>query len=291
MKTWKLTIEYDGSKYRGWQEQQNARSVQGDMKQVLAEYFGMPVDLQGAGRTDAGVHAIAQVAHLRVNTEARHDSAALRRILNDRLPADIAVVSVEEVPNTFHARHDAANRTYVYQISTGKSAFSKKYVWWIKDPLDVPLMSRAASMIVGRHDFVCFRAADPSKPGESSIVVVESAAVEHEENLIVFRIAASHFLWRMVRRLAGVLVKLGRHEITLEDFEQLLAGNCTTRLDVAAWTAPAAGLFLESIEYPATPRARPAPDRRSSRGGHAGSRPASRSETPRPPRKSTDPRR
>lgn len=250
MKTYKLTLEYDGSKYRGWQEQRNTRTVQGELRKALEDYFGREVEVHGAGRTDAGVHAIAQVAHVRVDTRARKPVDEIQRALNDTLPAEIAIVGVQEAAGSFHARHDAIARTYVYQISTRKSAFSKKYVWWIKQPLDVPLMSRAARMLVGRHDFVCFRAADPSKPGESTIVEVENALVEtSEDGLIVFRIEASHFLWRMVRRLAGVLVKLGLHEIAMDDFEKLLSGRCDPKLDVAAWTAPAAGLFLESVRY------------------------------------------
>lgn len=250
MRTWKLTLEYDGTKYRGWQEQRNARTVQGDLRHAVEDYFGTEVELQGAGRTDAGVHAIAQVAHLRVDTTLRRLPHEIRRVLNDNLPADIVVNEIQEVPNSFHALHNATTRSYVYQISTRKTAFSKKYVWWIKERLDVPLMARAASALAGRHDFNCFRAVDPSKPGESSIVVVDSAEIDTEDNLILFRIEASHFLWRMVRRIVGVLVRLGKGEISMEDFEHLLAGECEPRLDVAAWTAPASGLFLEAVKYP-----------------------------------------
>lgn len=249
MKTWKLTLEYDGSKYRGWQEQRNARTVMGELRQAAEDVFGGKVDLHGSGRTDAGVHAGGQVAHLRAPALPLLDPGRILRELNDRLPAEIAVIAVEPVSSRFHARHDALTRTYVYQIATRKSAFSKKYVWWIKEPLDVPLMSRAAEMLAGRHDFVCFRAADPSRPDESTIVVVESAAIEADEGLIVFRIEASHFLWRMIRRVVGVLVKLGKHEVTIEDWRKLLDAECDGRLDVAAWTAPAAGLFLEQVKY------------------------------------------
>jgi tRNA pseudouridine38-40 synthase len=250
VKTWKLTLEYDGTKYRGWQEQRNARTVQGELRQSLERYFGRAVEIQGAGRTDAGVHAIAQVAHVRVDVRTRRAVEEIRRVLNDDLPAEIAITGVAEADNSFHARHDALTRSYVYQISTRKSAFSKKYVWWIKDPLDVRAMSRAARMLVGRHDFRRFCAADPSKPGESTVVVVESAEVESENEMILFRIEASHFLWRMVRRIVGVLVKIGKGEVTMEEFERLLAGQGSSKLDVAAWTAPASGLFLESVKYP-----------------------------------------
>ena len=249
MTTWKLTLEYDGTKYSGWQEQRNARTVMGQLRTAAEEFFGGSVELQGSGRTDAGVHALAQVVHLRTEAKAAKNPNEVMRGLNDRLPSDVVVYAADRLPNSFHARHDAVSRIYRYQISTRKTAFSKKYVWWVKEPLDVPLMERAAALLAGRHDFDCFRAADPSKPGESSIVVVEEARIEVHDNLIVFRIDASHYLWRMVRRIVGVLVKLGKHEIQMADFEQLLRGQCEARLDVAAWTAPASGLFLEEVRY------------------------------------------
>jgi tRNA pseudouridine38-40 synthase len=247
--TWKLTLEYDGTRYSGWQEQKNARTVMGELRKAAEDYFGGEVDLYGSGRTDAGVHALAQVAHLRTASRATRQPRDVMRGLNDRLPVDVVVWAAEKADARFHARHNARSRTYRYQISTRKTAFSKKYVWWFKDELDVAVMSRAAKMLEGRHDFVCFRALDPARPDESTIVVVEQAEVEMQDHLILFRIEASHFLWRMVRRLAGVLVKLGSGQIKIEDFEHLLDGRCDPRLDVAAWTAPASGLFLEEVQY------------------------------------------
>lgn len=250
MKTWKLTVEYDGTRYSGWQEQKNARTIAGEIRVAAEEFLGRAVELHGAGRTDAGVHAAAQVAHLRVDVRAAPHPAEIKRELNDRLPADIAILDVQPTSNRFHARHDATVRSYVYQIATRKMAFSKRYVWWVKEKLDVELMAQAAALLPGRHDFACFAAADPSKPGQSTIVVVESAEVARDGEMIVFRVAASHFLWRMVRRVAGVLVKLGKKEIGMDDFTELLEGRCSKRLDVAAWTAPASGLFLDEIRYP-----------------------------------------
>ncbi|HET8547597.1 MAG TPA: tRNA pseudouridine(38-40) synthase TruA [Bryobacteraceae bacterium] len=256
---WKLTLEYDGTRYSGWQEQQNARTVMGDLRRAAEEFLRVDVELQGAGRTDAGVHALAQVAHLRA--PIRKTPEELLRGLNAYLPADIAILAVDPARKNFHARHDALTRTYLCQISTRKTAFAKRFVWWVKDELDVPAMQRAVSLLIGRHDFVCFRAADAARPGESTIVVVESAGVEVEGHLILFHIEASHFIWRMVRRLVGVLVKLGRGEITHAQFEHLLSGDCDGRLDVGAWTAPAAGLFLEKVTYGDKPAARPKPSR------------------------------
>ncbi len=254
MITWKIILEYDGGRYGGWQEQANARTVQGVLRQAAEQFLTVPVDIQGSGRTDAGVHALAQVAHLRANPRHPPHPAELLAALNSNLPADVAVLSVERAAPRFHARHDALSRSYRYQISTRKSAFAKRYVWWIRQPLDIPAMAQAARSLIGRHDFVCFRAPDPSRPAESTIVVVEAASVELEQHLIVFRIEASHFLWRMVRRLAGTLVKLGLGEITPQDFERLLNARPDPSLDVASWTAPASGLFLESVRYPAPRR-------------------------------------
>ena len=259
MKTWKLTLEYDGTKYSGWQEQLNARTVQGQLRKAVEDFFGSAAEIQGSGRTDAGVHARAQVAHLRIRSkpggkQRPPSPGTILRALNERLPSDICVIDVSEAENTFHARHDAVSRTYLYQISTRRTAFFKKYVWWIRDPLDVSVMSLAARALIGRHNFTCFRAPDPSRPDESPIVVVEDASIEVEGDLILFRITASHFLWRMVRRLAGVLVKVGKGELKPEDFGRLLEGQAAPWMDIAAWTAPASGLFLETVTYPAQRR-------------------------------------
>jgi len=256
LQTWKLTIEYDGTKYSGWQEQRNARTVQGQVRKAAEDFFEGTVDIQGAGRTDAGVHARAQVAHLRVRREKQDDKRRwptadeILRAMNSRLPSDVCLLDVAEASASFHARHDAVARTYIYQISTRRTAFFKKFVWWVKEPLDVPAMARAAQQLAGRHNFIAFRAADKSRPDESPIVVVEDAGIETEGDLIVFRITASHFVWRMVRRVVGALVKLGLGEITENDFSRLLEGKTDSKLDVAAWTAPASGLFLERVVYP-----------------------------------------
>jgi len=253
-KTWKLTLEYDGTKYSGWQEQQNARTVQAQVRQAAEDLFACDVEIQGAGRTDAGVHALAQVAHLRIHPAGGSKLPLQRptrilRSLNERLPSDICILDVEETANSFHARHDAVNRTYLYRISTRRTAFEKKYVWWVKEALDVPSMSQAARMLIGRHDFGAFHAPDPSRPEKSTIVVVENAEVEEDGDLVLFRITASHFLWRMVRRLAGVLVRIGLGEVTLDDLTRLLKGKAVPGMDVAAWTAPSSGLFLEGVTY------------------------------------------
>ncbi len=245
----RLTVEYDGGKYSGWAEQRNARTVMGELRTALEQVLGGKVELVGAGRTDAGVHARGQVAHVKYSAAKPAVEAFVLTQVNQKLPAEISIRKLHKAPLAFHARHDASEREYVYQIATRKTAFEKRYVWWIKEPLNVAAMQAAAALIVGRHDFKCFQAQDPGRPNESSIVVVARAEIEVLEDRLLFRIAASHFVWRMVRRLAGVLVKLGLGEITQADFEKLLEAQEDPRLDVAAWTAPSSGLFFEKVRY------------------------------------------
>ena len=263
MKTWKLVLEYEGSRYSGWQEQTNARTVMGEVRKAAEAVLGMRVELQGAGRTDAGVHAEQQVAHVRAPLRRAIHPDQFLRLMNEELPYDIAVVELSEAAPRFHARHHAVTRTYRYQIATRKSAFDKKFIWWVKEPLDVAKMAQAARLLVGRHDFVAFRQRDPARVEESTIVVVERASIEVVEGLIEVRIEASHFLYKMVRRLVGALVRIGLGEFDIGDFARLLEGRPDRRFDIAAWTAPSSGLFLERVTYAASasnePQWKPAP--------------------------------
>src|SRR6185503_12557064 len=160
------------------------------------------IELGGAGRTDAGVHALAQCAHLRL--EQRFDPADLCRALNKRLPRDVHVLGAAPAEPSFHARHDAVARSYLYQISRRRTALAKPWVWWVRDPLEVDRMRAAAALCVGRHDFRNFADVDPGVK-ESTLVEVESVEVIEEGALVLVRFVASHFLWRMVRRLIGTL--------------------------------------------------------------------------------------
>src|SRR5215210_6602604 len=148
----KLTIEYAGTRYSGWQIQKNARTVAGEIDRATRTVTGRTdFELYGSGRTDAGVHALAQVAHLDVASSLPAES--LRRRVNDELPADIHILSAAVVSHRFHARHDAVARRYLYQVATRRTAFAKQYVWWVKEPLDVPRMREAARVLVGMRDF------------------------------------------------------------------------------------------------------------------------------------------
>jgi tRNA pseudouridine38-40 synthase len=249
MPTYRLDLEYDGGRYRGWQEQQNARSIAGELKRAVADAGGDVVELGGAGRTDAGVHALHQVAHLRLRGAV--DGRKFRLAINDALPHDIHVLAMQQISDRFHARHDAVLRSYVYQISRRRTALAKKSVWWIKRPLDAQRIERAAARIPGMHDFAAF--CERPQDQSSTRVLVERTEIAEDGALILVRIAASHFLWKMVRRVVGALVKVGAGELAEEDFAALLQGP-VKGIATAAWTAPASGLYLERVLYAGDPQ-------------------------------------
>lgn len=246
MHTWKLEIEYEGTRYRGWQIQHNAKTVQGELMFAARQLFSSQVEIGGSGRTDAGVHAVAQIAHLKVpELKTNITPKQIQFAFNDILPHDINIKKVSNAPENFHARHDAVQRYYLYQISTRRTAFSKNLVWWIKDNLNVAEMQECAMMLAGRHDFQSFAETEEKKK-QSSIVVVERAEVFTDGDLICFRIGASHFLWKMVRRIVGMLAEVGRGNRSVNDFQRLLKFQSNA---AAKHTAPPSGLFLEKVLY------------------------------------------
>ncbi len=250
----KLTIEYAGTRYSGWQIQANARTVQGELARAVRDATGRDrFELYGSGRTDAGVHALAQIAHLDVATTL--PPATLLDRLNDALPSDINVLRVEPVSHRFHARHDAVARGYLYQVARRRTAFSKPFVWWVRDPLDLAAMRRSAAVLEGFHDFASFTEDEPDE--KSTDVAVSSVSIEEAGVLVLIRVAGSHFLWKMVRRLVGVLVAVGRGKLDAGAVQGFLAvpSDLPARL-----TAPASGLFLEWVSYgqePPPPRRPP----------------------------------
>jgi tRNA pseudouridine38-40 synthase len=241
----KLTIEYAGTRYSGWQIQQNARTVQGEIDKAVRTVTGRKdFELYGSGRTDAGVHALGQVAHLDVSTTLPPET--LRRRVNDELPADINILSALVVPHRFHARHHAVARRYLYQVATRRTAFAKPYVWWVKEQLHIERMRQSASAFIGLHDFAGFAVTARDDDETSTRVQLERIDIQREGALVLLGVEGSHFLWRMVRRLVGVLVAAGRGELDVADAQSLLGA----RSDLPArLTAPASGLFLERVFY------------------------------------------
>ncbi|MBA4309061.1 MAG: tRNA pseudouridine(38-40) synthase TruA [Chlorobiaceae bacterium] len=244
MSRYKLYIEYDGTRYSGWQMQKDSKTIQGTLLSVAEEIFDSnnKIELMGSGRTDAGVHAIEQIAHMEVKTMLAPEIIRLK--MNDKLPHDIHLLEVEKTNPKFHARHDAKMRSYVYQISKRRTAFGKNYVWWIKDKLNFEAMKKTSIEFVGMHDFVSFT--DDDKTEKSTKVLVKDIELKETSELILIRIKASHFLWKQVRRIIGVLVEVGRGNLNEKNIIQFLK----TYSDVPAkYTAPPSGLFLEKVIY------------------------------------------
>jgi tRNA pseudouridine38-40 synthase len=241
----KLTIEYAGTRYSGWQIQKNAKTIQGEIdRAVRAVTKRKDFELYGSGRTDAGVHALAQVAHLDVVTSL--PPVSLMQRLNDELPADINILAAEVLPHRFHARRDAVARRYLYQVSRRRTAFAKSFVWWVKDPIDVRRMRQGAEAFVGFKDFDAFAESDGETGDRSTLVLVERVDVEESGDLVLVAIEGSHFLWKMVRRIVGVLVEIGRGRLEPDVAASLLTASSG---EPARLTAPPSGLFLERVYY------------------------------------------
>ena len=239
----KLLIEYEGTRYSGWQKQENAKTIQGSIIKAAQEVFGDAfIDLQGSGRTDSGVHALCQTAHLDVNTALAPE--IIRMKLNDQLPHDINILEFKKVNKEFHARHDAVSRSYIYQISRRRNAFGKNFVWWIKDELDFNKMKSASKLFMGMNNFSSF--SDDDSKEKSTKVLIEDIQLKEEGNLILIRIIGSHFIWKMVRRIVGVLAEVGRGRKSEKDILYYL-NNQTN--EPAKFTAPPSGLFLEKVTY------------------------------------------
>jgi len=239
----KIFIEYDGTRYSGWQKQENARTIQGMIIKAAKEIFGDSfIDLQGSGRTDSGVHAVCQVAHIDVKTVLAPE--IIRMKLNDLLPYDINILEIRKTSSIFHARHYANSRSYIYQISKRRTAFGKNYVWWVKDKLDFKKMESASKLFTGMHDFSSFSDDDPEE--KSTKVLIDHIKIKEEGDLILIRICGSHFIWKMVRRIVGVLVEVGRGKKSEGDIINYLKNKSAA---TAKFTAPPSGLFLEKVFY------------------------------------------
>ena len=269
MPRYRLTIEYDGSPFVGWQRQAEGLSIQGLIEDALSRIEGRAVAVVGAGRTDAGVHACGQVASVRLSSPI--DLAVLERALNAMLPAEIRVTGVEQAADSFHARYSAESKTYRYRIVNAPSAtpFEWRYAWHVTERLDVERMRAAARLIEGEHDFAAFRATGSSvkttvrRVERSSIV--EDAGSEGATpwgcaiparpgaRRLTYEVSATGFLRHMVRAIVGTLVEIGTGRREAASIEHALASG--DRAD-AGPTAPACGLCLVEVRYPSCDGAR-----------------------------------
>jgi tRNA pseudouridine38-40 synthase len=263
---WKLTLSYDGSHFHGWQVQLRPVTVQGTLAEAIARVTAETVLPQGSGRTDAGVHALAQVASFALN--AAIPPPNLLRALNAVLPPSVRILAAEHVPPSFHARHSALRKTYEYRIFERRTLaatdapdricppFLAPYVWDCRWPLDLDRMEQAATNLLGEHDFASFAASDPDRttredtPGEEPLsttrTLFASTWSRHPDHL-AYRVTGTGFLHHMVRNIVGTLVDVGRSALTPADINRILAARDRS---AAGPTAPASGLFLVSVEYP-----------------------------------------
>lgn len=244
MRNIKLIIEYDGTDYHGWQYQPNARTIQGIMEERIGRIVNEKVGLSASGRTDAGVHALNQVANFR--TSSGIPCEALQKGLNALLPYDIVVKEVSEVDGDFHSRFSSTGKVYIYQILNRlyPSALQNRFSWYIRYPLDMDRMNEAAAHIVGEHDFSSFRASSCGAP--HPIKTVKAAWLRREGELLIFEIEASGFLHHMVRNIVGTLTDVGMGRGTTGSFKEIL---CSRDRRLAGVTAPPQGLFLKEVKY------------------------------------------
>ena len=244
MQNYKLTIAYDGTNYHGWQMQANARTIQGEMTRVLSLLDHRPVTLHGAGRTDAGVHAEAQVAN--VFLERLFAPGQLRDAINGNLDRDLRVMRVELADDSFEARFSAKSKTYRYDIATAAvlSPFDLRYVYHYRGALDADAMRRAAALLVGRHDFAAFQSVGTPTP--DTIRTIRRSELIEQTPLLVYEVEGDGFLRHMVRAIVGTLVEVGRGWRTVDGVRALVDGG--TRADAGA-TAPPHGLFLVRVDY------------------------------------------
>jgi len=245
MRTIKLIIEYDGTNYQGWQVQPKGPTIQGMLEDKIKLLTGEFIQLFGSGRTDAGVHALGQVAHFK--TQSQRDVHSMQRALNSLLPPDIVIQKIEKVEEGFHARKHAKSKIYEYRILNRslRSAFCRGYVWHIPQKINLTQMRKATQGLIGEHDFSAFRTAGSST--RTTIRRVTRAEWKRgRDGLIRFEIEANGFLKQMVRSIVGTLVDVGKGKINVEEFRKILRSRDRKN---AGPTAPAQGLFLKEVKY------------------------------------------
>jgi tRNA pseudouridine38-40 synthase len=245
MKYFRIILQYDGTAYHGWQVQPRGATIQGELEAVLGRMAGDPVRVEGAGRTDAGVHALGQVAAFHFQT--RMTAGEMTRALNSQLPRDIRVVRTDEVAPEFHPRFHAVDKVYYYQVFTGEviSPFLHPHAHHHRGTLDTGRMREAAGHFLGTHDFSAFCAADSEV--RDKVRTVLAAELFHQGDLQVFVVQASGFLKQMVRTMVGTLIEVGRGKVEPAEVERIIGSADRAE---AGPTAPARGLFLYRVNYP-----------------------------------------
>lgn len=243
-----LIIQYDGTRYNGWQRQGNTQNtIQEKLENILEYLYGEPVELNGSGRTDAGVHALRQVANYRVpRILSRYSCQEIRNYFNEYLPQDIRVLSVEKAPERFHARLSAQSKIYEYRIDIGdiSNIFERRYLYRIEEPLNLDKMKLAAEYLKGTHDFKSFCANKHMK--KSTVRTIYDITFEIEKGILYIRYHGDGFLYNMVRILTGTLIEVGMGDLLPQQMPSILENLDRS---AAGFTAPAQGLFLTDVFY------------------------------------------
>jgi tRNA pseudouridine38-40 synthase len=245
MNNYKLTIQYDGERYKGWQRLGNSENtIQGKIENALSVMVGQPVEIVGSSRTDAGVHALAQIANFKIDEDL--PESKIMNFLNHYLPRDISITEVMLVNDRFHARYNAKDKTYLYKIWNEEFAnpFMRKYSMHVEKRLDVERIKRACPYFIGEHDFTAYSNAKTNK--KDKVRMIYSLEVEETEGFIQIRVQGNGFLYNMVRKMIGTLIEIGLGEKDPEDIQTIL--HAKERIQTGGM-ADAAGLYLEKINY------------------------------------------
>lgn len=245
MRNIKMIIEYDGSRYKGWQKQtDDINTLQGKLEDVLSKVTGEEIQLVGCGRTDTGVHALNYTANF--HTMSQKNTVEMHKILNDKLPDDIFVKSIKDASERFHARYNILSKTYMYRInnSGNKRVFDRKYIHHINEKLNLDSMRKCAEVLIGTHDFQSFTTLKSKT--KSTVRTINYINISQKENIIEIEVNGNGFLWNMVRIILGTLIEAGKGNLGVKDLENIL--NSKKRSE-AGPMVPAKALFLKDVEY------------------------------------------
>ena len=244
MRNIKLTIEYDGKEYNGWQKQPNKLNIQGEIERAIQNVTGEQVELIGSGRTDAGVHAFGQVANFKINSDFPIEKIAIA--INSQLKKSICIKKAEEVPQEFHSRYNCHSKTYKYVIDNSEqgTAIYRGLAYHVSQKLDVKKMQKAITYFVGEHDFSSFKSSGTSS--KSSVRIIYDAKVEKNGEKVIISLTGNGFLYNMVRIISGTLVEVGLNNIEPEDISKIIEKK---NRRMAGKTLPPQGLFLIKVEY------------------------------------------
>jgi tRNA pseudouridine38-40 synthase len=240
-----IEIGYDGSQYNGWQKQPGQPTIQGEIENALTTIFRQPISIMGSGRTDTGVHAKQQFAHFDLNSFPAFKKEDIIRSLRGLLPHDILVKDIQQMKPEFHARFDALARQYRYQISQEHNVFQDKYSWVVHSPMNKSHLDEAATLLTGELDFGTFSKNNPDV-NHTRCIIEYCKWVSSDDNQIIFTIKANRFLHHMVRSLVGTMVEIGKGNLTILEFNDMLNEPNRTK---CKFTAPPHALFLDRVYY------------------------------------------